>query len=76
MSYIEKHLIRESDTRKDLYKKKKRGINVTGRVDSALISTSVIMGRIGLVEPVIIPSEIAAIVCECMGACMKLVRRL
>ena len=33
------------------------------------------MAGIGLAVPVMLPLEIAAIVCGCMGACMKLVRR-
>ena len=33
------------------------------------------MAGIGLAVPVILALEIAAIVCGCMGACMKLVRR-
>ena len=53
----------------------KRGINLTDGIDTTLISTSVIMAGIGLAVPVMLPLEIAAIVCGCMGACMKLVRR-
>ena len=33
------------------------------------------MAGIGLAVPVMLPLEIAAIVCGCMGACVKLVRR-
>ena len=48
---------------------------MTDGVDTALISSSVIMAGLGLILPVMIPLEIAAIVCGCMGACVKLVRR-
>ena len=41
----------------------------------ALISASVIMAGIGLAVPLMLPLEIAAIVCGCMGACVKFVRR-
>ena len=40
-----------------------------------LISTSVIMAGLGLIVPVMLPLEIAAIVCGCMGDCVKLLRR-
>ena len=43
-------------------------------MDTTLISASVIMAGIGLAVPVMLPLEIAAIVCGCMGACVKLVR--
>ena len=46
ISEIEKQLIRERDARKALYKKCKRGINFTDGIDTALISTSVIMAGI------------------------------
>ena len=39
------------------------------------MSTSVIIAGIGLTALVMLPLEIAAIVCGCMGACVKLVRR-
>ena len=38
-----------------------------------LISASVIMAGIDLAVPAMLPLEIAAIVCGCMGACVKLV---
>ena len=63
------------DARKALYKKYKRGVNLTDGVDAALISASVNMAGIGLTVPVMLPLEIVAIVCGCMGACVKLVRR-
>ena len=63
------------DARKALYKKYKRGVNLTDGVDTALISASVNMAGIGLTVPVMLPLEIVAIVCGCMGACVKLVRR-
>ena len=58
-----------------MYKKYKRGINITDGVDTALISTSVIMAGVGLAVPVMLPLEIVAIVCGCMGVCVKLLRR-
>ena len=48
---------------------------MTDGVGTALVSTSVIMAGLGLIEPVMLPSEFAAVVCGCMGACVKLVRR-
>ena len=73
ISEIEKQLIKESDMRKALYKKYNRAINFTD--STTLISASVIMAGIGLAVPAMLPLEIAAIVCGCMGACVKLVRR-
>ena len=75
ISEIEKQSITERDTRKALYKKYKRGINITDGVDTTLISASVIMAGIGLALPVMIPLEIVAIVCGCMGVCVKFLRR-
>ena len=59
--------------RKALYKKYNRAINFTDSIDTTLISASVIMAGIGLAVPAMLPMEIAAIVCGCMG--VKLVRR-
>ena len=42
ISEIERTLINERDMRKSLYKKYKRGINITDGVDTGLISASVI----------------------------------
>ena len=75
ISEIEKQLIKERDVRKALYKKYNRAINFTDSIDTTLISASVIMAGIGLAVPAMLPLEIAAIVCGCMGACVKLVRR-
>ena len=75
ISEIEQTLIRERDVRKSLYKKYKRGLNITDGVDTALISTSVIMAGIGLAVPVLLPLEIAAIVCGTLGVSVKFVRR-
>ena len=75
ISEIEKTLIRERDVRKSLYKKYKRGINITDGVDTALISASVIMAGVGLAVPVLLPLEIAAIVCGTLGVCVKFIRR-
>ena len=75
ISEIEKQLITERDARKALYKKYKRGINIIDGVNSALISASVIMAGVGLAVPVMLPLEIVAIVCGCMGVCVKLLSR-
>ena len=75
ISEIEKQLINERDVRKALYKKYNRAINFTDSIDTTLISASVIMAGIGLAVPAMLPLEIAAIVCGCMGACVKFVRR-
>ena len=75
ISEIEKQLITERDASKALYKKYKRGINITDGVDSALISASVIMAGVGLAVPVMLPLEIVAIVYGCMGVCVKFLRR-
>ena len=75
ISEIEKQLIKERDVRKALYKKYNRAINFTDSIDTTLISASVIMAGIGLAVPAMLPLEIAAILCGCMGACVKLVRR-
>ena len=40
-----------------------------------MISANVIMAGKGLTVPVMLPLEIVAIVCGCMGACVKLMRR-
>ena len=53
--------------RKSLYKKYKRGINITDGVDSGLISASVIMAGVGLAVPIMIPLEIVAVVCGTFG---------
>ena len=68
ISEIEKQLIRERGVRKALYKKYNRAINFTDSIDKTLISASVIMAGIGLAVPAMLPLEIAAIVCGCMGA--------
>ena len=75
ISEIEKQIIGERDVRKALYKKYNRAIIFTDNIDTTIISASVIMAWIGLAVPVMLPIEIAAIVCGCMGACVKLVRR-
>ena len=75
ISDIEKTLINERNIRKALYKKYKRGINITDGIDSILISTSVILTGIGLTIPIIFPLEIVAVICGSLGVCIKLVRR-
>ena len=75
ISKIERTLINERDMRKSLYKKYKRSINITDGVDTGLISASVILASLGITVPLMLPLEIIAIVCGCMGVCVKLVRR-
>ena len=75
LSEIEKTLINERDMRKSLYKKYKRGINITDGVDTCLISASVITAGVGFAAPIMLPLEIAAVVCGSLGVCVKLVRR-
>jgi uncharacterized membrane protein len=75
ISEIEQTLIKERDTRQSLYKKYKRSINITDGVDTTLISGSVIMGGMGLAMPLMLPLEIAAIVCGVAGVCVKFIRR-
>ena len=75
ISEIARTLINERDMRKSLYKKYKRSINITDGVDTGLISASVILAGVGITVPIMLPLEIIAIVCGCMGVCVKLVRR-
>ena len=75
ISEIERTLINERDMRKSLYKKYKRGINITDGVDTGLISTSVILAGVGITVPIMLPLEIAAVVCGGLGMCVKLIRR-
>ena len=75
ISEIERTLINERDMRKSLYKKYKRGINITDGVDSGLISASVILASVGITVPIMLPLEIAAVVCGGLGMCVKLIRR-
>ena len=74
ISEIEIKLLKERDA-KALYKKYKRGMNATDGVDIALISTSVVMAGVGLAVPVLLPLEMAAILCGRAGVFVKLVRR-
>ena len=75
ISEIERVLIRESEIRKSLYKKYKRGINITDGVDTLLISSSVILAGVGIAIPVLLPVQIVAAVCGSVGVCIKLIRR-
>ena len=75
ISEIERTLINERDMRKSLYKKYKRSINITDRVDTGLISASVILASVGITVPIMLPLEIAAVVCGGLGMCVKLIRR-
>ena len=75
ISEIEKTLITERDARKSLYKKYKRGINITDGVDTGLISTSIILASVGLAMPIMLPLEIAAVICGSLGVCIKFIRR-
>ena len=75
ISEIERTLINERDMRKSLYKKYKRSINITDGVDTGLISASVILASVGITVPIMLPLEIAAVVCGGIGMCVKLIRR-
>jgi hypothetical protein len=75
ISEIERVLIRESEIRKSLYKKYKRGINFTDSIDTILISTSVILAGVGIAIPVLLPLQITAAICGSVGVCIKLIRR-
>ena len=75
ISEIERVLIRESEIRKSLYKKYKRGINITDGVDTLLISSSVILAGVGIAIPLLLPIQIVAAVCGSVGVCIKLIRR-
>ena len=75
ISEIERTLIIERDMRKSLYKKYKRSINITDGVDTGLISASVILASVGITVPIMLPLEIAAVVCGGLGMCVKLIRR-
>ena len=75
ISEIEKTLINERESRKGLYKKYKRWVNVMDGVDTTLISASVILAGIGIAIPVLLPLQIAAIACGSVGGLVKLVRR-
>ena len=75
ISEIEITLINERDMRNSLYKKYKRGINITDGVDTGLISASVILASVGITVPIMLPLEIAAVVCGGLGMCVKLIRR-
>ena len=75
ISEIEQTLIKERDNRQSLYKKYKKSINITDGVDTTLISGSVIMAGVGFAVPIMLPLEIAAIVCGSLGVCVKFIRR-
>ena len=75
ISEIEKTLLNERETRKSLYKKYKRGINITDGVDTTLISSSVILAGVGLAVPIMLPLGIVAVVCGGIGGCVKFIRR-
>ena len=72
---IEKTLINERDKRKSLYKKYKRGVNATDGVDTGLITASVGLAGVGVAFPLLLPLQIAAIVCGGVGCLVKLFRR-
>ena len=75
ISEIEKQLIKERDARKALYKKHKRGINITNGVDTTLISAGLVIAGVGLAAPFLLPFEIAAIVFGTVGVSIKIIRR-
>ena len=72
---IEKTLINERDVRKALYKKYKRGLNISDGLDTGLVSISVILAGIGFVVPVLMPLEVASVVCGSLGIFVKFLRR-
>ena len=75
ISEIEKTLINERDTRKALYKRYKRGINIMDGIDSGLISASIAMASVGFAIPALLPLEIAAACCAGLGVCVTVIRR-
>ena len=75
ISEIEKTLINERDTRKTLYKRYKRGINIMDGIDTGLISISIAMASVGFAIPVLLPLEIAAACCAGLGVCVTVIRR-
>ena len=75
ISEIEKTLQREIEIRKSLYKKYKRGINLTDGIDSILVSTAIILATVGIAIPVLLPVQITAAICGSVGVCIKLIRR-
>ena len=75
ISEISKTLEKERDTRRDLYKKYKRGVNIMDSIDTTLISFSIIMAALGFAIPILLPLEIGAACCAGVGACITLIRR-
>ena len=75
ISEIEKQLIKERDARKALYKKYKRGINITDGVDTTLISAGLVIAGVGLAAPILLPFEIAAIVFGTVSVSIKIIRQ-
>ena len=76
ISEIEKTLINEKNIRKTLYKKYKRGINISDGIDTTLISASVVLAGVGFFIPIVtLPLEIAAVACGGLGVCVKFIRR-
>ena len=75
ISEIEQTLIKERDTRQALYKKYKKGINLSDGIDTTLISGSIIIGGIGIAIPLLLPLEVGAAVVGITGICVKFIRR-
>ena len=75
ISEISKTLEKERDTRRDLYKKYKRGVNIMDSLDTTLISFSIVMAALGFAVPILLPLEIGAACCAGVGACITLIRR-
>lgn len=82
ISRLRKQLEDEKDSRSQLYKKYRRGINAVDAVDTALISASMGMGigGVGLLTtviaaPVVLGLEIAALGCGLLGVAGKFVSR-
>jgi len=75
ISEIEKILTHEKDKRLSLYKKYKRGVNITDGLDTGMITSSVVVAGVGLAVPIVLPLTIAAAVCGSLGVCVKFIRR-
>ena len=75
ISELEKQLIKARDAKKALYKKYKRGFNITDAVDTTLISAEVNIAGVGLTAPIMLPLQVTAIVCGALGLSVKFMRR-
>ena len=75
ISDIEQKLIEEKNIRQSLYKMYKRVINIMDGIDTAIISSSVVTGSIGVFLPIMLPLIIVALSCGTLGVCAKFFRR-